>query len=173
MSRGSFKSRLPRGRLGHKVSPALLGVAMFLVILVPSLFYVFPHSPATSPSSGTPSGSEASHDLYSSEKSSQLSSRLELESVPLSLSANPDLENSAASSLLPDTSSGSGSLLATVQESPEISQVYLENTGQMELHEVKIADSERSLGVLSELACGEKKVLAVSGIPENLRVIAL
>jgi hypothetical protein len=178
MSRGSFKSRLPRGRLGHKISPALLGVAMFLVILVPSLFYVFPHSPATFPSSdnpsaGTPSGSGSSSGLDYSEKLSQLSSRLELESVPVSRSANPDLKNSAASSPLSDPSSGSGSLLATVQQSPEISQVYLENTGEAELHEVKIVDSERSLGVLSELACGEKKVLAVSGIPENLRVFAL
>ncbi len=179
MSRGSFKSRLPRGRLGHKVSPALLGVAMFLVILVPSLFYVFPHSPATSLSSdtssaGTPSCSGSPSGLYSSsEKLSQLSSRLELESVPVSRSANLDMENNVASSSLLDASTGSGSLLATVRQSPEISQVYLENTGEEELHEVKIVDSERSLGVLSELACGEKKVLAVSGSPENLLVIAL
>ena len=44
MRRGSFERRLPRGRLDHKISPALLGVVMFLVILVPSLFYLFPHA---------------------------------------------------------------------------------------------------------------------------------
>ena len=48
MRRGSFGRKLPRGRLDHKVSPALLGVAMFLVILVPSLFYLFPHAPDSS-----------------------------------------------------------------------------------------------------------------------------
>ncbi|MFZ2471694.1 MAG: hypothetical protein WAW52_07085 [Methanothrix sp.] len=65
------------------------------------------------------------------------------------------------------------SLLATVRQSPEMSQVYLENTGASELHQVQIVSGGRSLGILSELVCGEKKVLAVSGTPEDLQVSAL
>ncbi len=45
MRRGSFRLRLPRGRRSLKASPALLGLAVFLVILVPTLFYLFPHAP--------------------------------------------------------------------------------------------------------------------------------
>ncbi len=156
MSRGSFKSRLPRGRLGHKISPALLGVAMFLVILVPSLFYIFPHVPDSSP-----------------ENYPELSSHLELKSIPLSLSANPSSKNIADNNSLQDLSSNGASLLATVRQSPEMSQVYLENTGSLDLHQVQIVGRARSLGTLSELVCGEKKVLAVSGSPEELQVSAL
>jgi hypothetical protein len=45
MRRGSFRLRLPRGRRSLKASPVLLGLAVFLVILVPTLFYLFPHVP--------------------------------------------------------------------------------------------------------------------------------
>jgi hypothetical protein len=152
MSRGSFRGRLPRGRLDYKVSPALLGVAMFFVILVPSLFYIFPNVLDSSQS-------------YSPE----LLSRLELKSSPLS---TPDYLNSDSNALQNAASNGA-SLLATVQQSPEMSQVYLENTGSVELHQVQIVGGGRSLGILSELVCGERKVLAVSGSPEELRVSAL
>jgi hypothetical protein len=54
-----------------------------------------------------------------------------------------------------------------------MSQVYLENTGSAKLHEVQIVGAGRSLGILSQLVCGEKKVLAVSGSPQDLRVMAL
>ncbi|MGB5100539.1 MAG: hypothetical protein WBN94_08085 [Methanothrix sp.] len=54
-----------------------------------------------------------------------------------------------------------------------MSQVYLENSGALQLHQVQIVGGGRSLGVLSELVCGEKKVLAVSGSPEELQVSAL
>jgi hypothetical protein len=54
-----------------------------------------------------------------------------------------------------------------------MSQVYLENTGSVELHEVQIVSAGRSLGILSQLVCGEKKVLAVSGSPSDLQVTAL
>ncbi|MCX6679289.1 MAG: hypothetical protein NTX42_02830 [Methanothrix sp.] len=127
MSRGSFRGRLPRGRLDFKVSPALLGVAMFLVILVPSLFYIFPNV----------------------------------------------LDSSQSYNALQNVASNGASLLATVRQSPEMSQVYLENTGSLKLHQVQIVGGGRSLGILSELVCGEKKVLAVSGYPEELRVSAL
>jgi len=69
--------------------------------------------------------------------------------------------------------SNESSLLATVHLSPEMSQVYLENTGSSKLHQVQIVGGGRSLGILSELVCGERKVLAVSGSPEELRVSAL
>ena len=45
MRRGSFRRSLPRGRSGLKASPALLGVAIFLVLLVPTLFYLYPETP--------------------------------------------------------------------------------------------------------------------------------
>ena len=45
MRRGSFRRSLPRGRSGLKASPALLGIAVFLVLLVPTLFYLYPEMP--------------------------------------------------------------------------------------------------------------------------------
>lgn len=150
------------------MSPALLGVAMFLVILVPSLFYIFSHAPDSSPYLGSSLDSGSSP-----EKSPEMSSRLELKSIPPSLPAHPDSEINVNSNSLQDLSSNEASLLATVRESPEMSQVYLENTGPVELHEVQIVDAGRSLGILSQLVCGEKKVLAVSGSPSDLRVMAL
>jgi hypothetical protein len=128
---------------------------MFLVILVPSLVYIFPHA------SDSSTYADSSLDIDSfPENSPELSSRLELKSIPPSLSDHTDSENIA-------------SLLATVRQSPEMSQVYLENTGSVELHEVQIISAGRSLGILSQLVCGEKKVLAVSGSPSDLRVMAL
>ena len=100
MSRGSFRGRLPRGRLDYKVSPALLGVAMFLVILVPSLFYIFPNVLDSSQS-------------YSPE----LLSRLELKSSPLSPSDDPNSDDNA----LQNVATHGASLLATIQQSPEMS----------------------------------------------------
>ncbi len=156
MSRGSFRGRLPRGRLDYKVSPALLGVALFLVILVPSLFYIFPNvSDSSQP--------------YSPE----LSSRLELKSSPSSFPDHPLSDNETNSNTMQKAASNESSLLATVHLSPEMSQVYLENTGSSKLHQVQIVGGGRSLGILSDLVCGERKVLAVSGSPEELRVSAL
>ena len=71
------------------------------------------------------------------------------------------------------TENSNASLLATVHLLPEMSQVYLENTGSLELHQVQIFGGGRSLGILSELICGEKKVLAVSGSARQLQVSAL
>ena len=158
MSRGSFRRKLPRGRLDRKASPALLGVAMFLVILAASLFYLFPNVPDSS------SPQEDSADLLS---------RLELKSSPPSFPDNPISGNETDGNARRIVASKSASLLATVHLLPEISQVYLENTGPIELHQVQIVGGGRSLGILSELICGEKKVLAVSGTPEDLQVSAL
>ena len=154
MRRGSFERRLPRGRLDHKISPALLGVVMFLVILVPSLFYLFPHASDSS-------------ETYSPD----LLARLELESSP---SADQSSSGGKTNDNAPHiVASKSASLLATVHLLPEMSHVYLENTGSLELHQVQIVGGGRALGILSELICGEKKVLAVSDFAEELQVSAL
>ncbi|MHB8117348.1 MAG: COG1361 family protein [Methanothrix sp.] len=110
-----------------------------------------------------------------------------MKSSPPSFPGNPSLDNETNGNLvgrfvaaetknsnaLQNVASKSASLLATVHLLPEMSQVYLENTGTLELHQVQIVGGGRSLGILSELVCGEKKVLAVSGSPEELQVSAL
>jgi len=64
-------------------------------------------------------------------------------------------------------------LLATVQIMPELTEVCLENTGSDCLHEVQVACGGRSLGIISRLVPGEKKVLALAGRQEKLLVSAL
>ena len=157
MRRGSFKSKLPRGRLDHKVSPALLGVAMFLIVLVPSLFYLFPsNSDVSSPK--TPS--------------TDLLSPLELKSVPSSTPDNSMKKNATMDSQQ-SLASSSSSILATVYLDAATSKVYLENSGALELHQVQISGKGRTLGRLSGLNCGEKKVLALTGSSQDLEVTAL
>ena len=156
MRRGSFERRLPRGRLDHKTSRALLGVAMFIIILVPSLFYLFPDS---------------THISTPCKPSSDQQSRLEVKSCPSS-SANSHTKNPIVH-LQQETARSDATLLATVYPDPEMSQVYLENTGPSELHSVQVIGEGRSLGILSLLASGEKKVLALSGSPHDLQAKAL
>ena len=166
MRRGSLQLRLPRGRRSLKVSLPLLGVAMFLVILVPSFFYLFP---------------QLLDSGFLQASSSDLSSRLELKSSHPSILDNSPLDgqsalsvhSSNATDVVQNAATSRASLLATVHILPDITQVYLENTGPLELHHVQITDGEKSLGILSALACGEKKVLAVSGSPRDLQVNAL
>jgi hypothetical protein len=166
MRRGSLQLRLPRGRRSLKVSLPLLGVAMFLVILVPSFFYLFP---------------QLLDSGFLQASSSDLSSRLELKSSHPSILDNSPLEgqsalsvhSSNATDVVQNAATSRASLLATVHILPDITQVYLENTGPLELHHVQITDGEKSLGILSALACCEKKVLAVSGSPRDLQVNAL
>ncbi|RQW77085.1 MAG: hypothetical protein EHM14_15155, partial [Methanothrix sp.] len=64
-------------------------------------------------------------------------------------------------------------LTATVDLSRENSQVYLENTGQTELHRVRVIGAGKNLGILSKLMPGEKKVLAVSGQASDIAVSAI
>jgi hypothetical protein len=146
---------------------------MFFIILVPSLFYLFPSNSDISPQN-TPS--------------SDLLSRLELKSVPSSApdysykNDEPNEELQHASGKAEETqtydspqstASSSGSILATVYLDLATSQIYLENTGSVELHQLQIRGMGRTLGRLSGLDCGEKKVLAVSGSPQDLQVTAL
>jgi hypothetical protein len=113
----------------------MMGMAIFLVILVPTVFYLFP----------------TGEDSQSSISLSQSSS-----SEPVLRIASSDV-----------------SLLAVVNSSPNLSQVHLENNGITKLHRIKVTDRDRSLGTLSELDPGEKKVLSINGRAEKLSVFAL
>jgi len=163
--RGSFQGRLPRGRLGRKGSPALLRVAMFLAVIAASLFYLFPGSP---------------HLSLSPASSSDLLSPLDIKSVP-SLNSNqeksllPRMEKKEidVSDLQPNAASKHASLTASVQLDPKVSEVHLENTGSLPLHQIQITSQGRSLGKISMLDRQEKKVLAVSGSPQDIAVEAL
>jgi len=63
-------------------------------------------------------------------------------------------------------------LLATADLSLGFLQIYLENTGPAELQRVSVMDGKRSLGILSKLVPGERKVLAVNGAVDKIRVKA-
>jgi len=147
--RRSSKLRLPRGKRSPKASPMMMGIAIFLVILVPTLFYLFPIGEDTkssiieNPSASSPAGAEKEDPQSSS-------------SEPVLRIASSDV-----------------SLLAVVNSSPNLSQVHLENNGITKLHRIKVTDRDRSLGTLSELDPGEKKVLSISGRAEKLSVFAL
>ena len=170
MRRGSFQGRLPRGRLSRKGSPALLRVAMFLAVIAASLFYLFPGSPhlSSSPSS-----------------SSDLLSPLDIKSVPLKSGQSldsyqeesllPPMEKKEIDSndLQPNAASKHASLTASVQLDSKVSEVHLENTGSLPLHQIQITSQGRSLGKISMLDRQEKKVLAVSGPPQDIAVQAL
>ncbi|GAB6265906.1 MAG: hypothetical protein STSR0001_13520 [Methanothrix sp.] len=127
----------------------MMGIAIFLVILVPTVFYLFPTGEDTrssiieNPSASSPAGAEKEDPQSSS-------------SEPVLRIASSDV-----------------SLLAVVNSSPNLSQVHLENNGITKLHRIKVTDRDRSLGTLSELDPGEKKVLSISGRAEKLSVFAL
>ena len=157
MRRGSFRLRLPRGRRSLKASPAFLGVAIFLVILVPTLFYLFPHAPDS-----------RSLDSDLSDSQTRLPSGSDDHADDLVAKAKSD---NAPEPVLKVASSGA-SLVASVNSSPNISQVYLENTGTLKLRQVKVQSDGKTLGLLSELVPGEKKVLAISGPLNGIQVSA-
>jgi hypothetical protein len=157
MRRGSFRLRLPRGRRSLKASPAFLGVAIFLVILVPTLFYLFPQAPdprsldsdLTHSQPILPSGSDDHAD-------------------ELVVQAKSD---NAPEPVLKVASSGA-SILASLNSSTDISHVYLENAGTINLRQVRVQSDGKTLGLLSELVPGEKKVLAISGPLNGIQVSA-
>lgn len=145
MRRGSSRLRLPRGKRSLKASPVLMGTAIFLLILVPAVFYLF-----------------TGEDSRSS---------------PSSSDQNSGIGPSSAQSRPPEpvlrVASSDVSLLAVVNSSPDLSLVYLENNGITKLHRIKVKGRDRSLGTLSELDPGEKKVLSISGRAERVGVFAL
>ncbi len=156
--RRSSKLRLPRGKRSPKASPMMMGIAIFLVILVPTIFYLFP----------TGEDTKSSISLSSDQDSG-------IENPSVSSPARTEKEDPQSSSSEPvlRIASSDVSLLAVVNSSPNLSQVHLENNGITKLHRIKVTDRDRSLGTLSELDPGEKKVLSISGRAEKLSVFAL
>lgn len=122
-----------------------MGTAIFLLILVPAVFYLF-------------TGEDS-------------------QSSPSSSDQNSGIGPSSAQSRPPEpvlrVASSDVSLLAVVNSSPDLSLVYLENNGITKLHRIKVKGRDRSLGTLSELDPGEKKVLSISGRAERVGVFAL
>ena len=156
--RRSSKLRLPRGKRSPKASPMMMGIAIFLVILVPTVFYLFP----------TGEDTQSSISLSSDQDSG-------IENPSASSPARAEKEDPQSSSSEPvlKIASSDVSLLAVVNSSPNLSQVHLENNGITKLHRIKVTDRDRSLGTLSELDPGEKKVLSINGRAEKLSVFAL
>jgi hypothetical protein len=160
--RGSFKRRLPRGRLHRrKIHPVLLGAAVLLVILVPAVFYLMSHAPS--------SNSNAHISNIPTENPSSESS-----DIPDA----PNIPNDLQGQVLKIASSKpepiEPGLIATVKSSGQnVTQVCLENTGQAPLERIKVlGENGRALGILSMLSPGEKKVLAMSGPVRGLKINA-
>ncbi|HPW72650.1 MAG TPA: hypothetical protein PKZ03_01915 [Methanothrix sp.] len=122
-----------------------MGTAIFLLILVPAVFYLF-----------------TGEDSQSSPSSSDQNSGI-----------GPSSAQSRPSEPVLRVASSDVSLLAVVNSSPDLSLVYLENNGITKLHRIKVKGRDRSLGTLSELDPGEKKVLSISGRAERVGVFAL
>ncbi|MGV8174295.1 MAG: hypothetical protein ACP5OU_01185 [Methanothrix sp.] len=161
MRRGSFKRRLPRGRLDSKISPALLGVAMFLIVLVPALFYLFPGQLDLIKLNGP-----------SLDPSSRLEIKSALDSLPAPLKETKAMATEG-SNPGQDAAGNDPELLATVHIDKGLCQVHLENNGSSPLHQVRVMGQGRTLGIISLLDCDEKKILALSGSPNDIEVEAL
>ncbi len=147
MRRGSFRRRLPRGRRGLKASPAMLGLAAFLILLVPTIFYLFPDVPKSHSDLSQATGATPS-----------IPSKVEFANEP-----EPILK----------VTSSDASLMATVNISQGLSRVCLENTGTVELRRVEVLDGGTALGVLSRLIPGERKILAVNGPRREIKAKAV
>lgn len=151
MRRGSFKRRLPRGRYNRRsIHPALVGAALLLVLLVPAVFFLFLHTPASNPANPS----------------------ISPEDVSLS---NPDEASSNVLKVASSESTTQSGLAATVMPSEQgVTQVYLENSGRTSLERIKLlAESGKALGILSLLSPGEKKVLAMNGPVKGIKVTAI
>jgi uncharacterized membrane protein len=64
-------------------------------------------------------------------------------------------------------------LLATVNPQSVVTQVQLENTGKVPLSRIKVSADGRTLGILSQLSSGEKKILAAGGPVVDVSVTAI
>ncbi|VVB72190.1 Uncharacterised protein [uncultured archaeon] len=152
MRRGSFGRRLPRGGRGLKASPAMLGAAVFLILLVPTIFYLFPHAPtlqaSVSPSPLSSPTADNDKNGYAAKEG---------------IASDPILK----------VASVEASLEAMINSSSDFTEVHLKNTGSVELHHVVVQNLGKTLGVLSKLDPGEKKILALSGQVSGLKVLAL
>ena len=128
----------------------MLGLAVFLVLLVPALFYLFPHAP----------------DSHSAPTSST-------DHVEGAFLAAAKAKSADASEPVLKVTSSDASLLAKVTTSQGLSSVYLENIGNAELHHVEVQEAGKAIGILSRLVPGEKKVLAMNGHMGEIKVKAL
>lgn len=156
MRRGSFKRRLPRGRLQRRrINPVLPGAAILLVLLVPAFLYFQPNITSSHFSFHDPS-----------EKSPSASS-LNLSGQVLKIASSNQVPS--------DEETIDSGLVATVKSSGEgVVQVHLENAGQVQLERVNVREEKgKSLGVLSMLSPGEKKVLAMGGPARRIKISAL
>ena len=136
---------------------------MFLAVIAASLFYLFPGSPDSGlipdPSSG----------LLTPLELKSVSSPSQERSLP------PQMEDNeiTARNPSPNAARNDASLTVLVKLDQEMSEVHLENTGSLPLHQIQITSRGRSLGKISMLDRQEKKVLAVSGSPQDIAVLAL
>ncbi|MFB3766510.1 MAG: hypothetical protein ACE14P_14860 [Methanotrichaceae archaeon] len=145
MRRGSFKSRLPRGRhrrsrYNNYIAPALVGLAFLSVIIASSFFlHILPW----------PSG------LSIANSSSNFGQRdtgvLKVAAVDSDLIAT-----------------------VSVSQSEALTKVQVENAGSSQFRDVKVmADGGKVLGILSQLAPDEKKILATKGDLKDVKVSAI
>lgn len=127
-----------------------------LVLLVPAFFYFLPHEPSSQSSIPVPEekSSSAVHENISGQV--------------LKIASSDQVSTNSARNQIET------GLAATVKSSREgVTQVHLENTGQAPLERVKVLEENgRTLGILSLLSPGEKKVLAMSGPSRRIKINA-
>ena len=173
MSRGSFRLRLPRGRHSLKAGPILMGLAVFLVILVPTLFYLFPHAPDSqlldsdlqvkSKSSPEPVLRVASSDasLLASVESSSDFSQVYLENTGTSkLHQVKVLNGEKALGTLSELVPGEKKVLAVSGSTEGITVSALDQSGQEIMGQVHYNSTE------ANEAAPEDAVLSTKAVPE-------
>ncbi|NPV63584.1 MAG: hypothetical protein HPY61_13345 [Methanotrichaceae archaeon] len=165
MKRGSLKRRLPLDRGVGVISPAVIGLALFLAISVPTLLLIsgfFQAAPG--PQSALVSAPSPIPDSISNSAP-----------VPEIVPANCP----AKSSITPQDeilhiASVNSELIATVKSSDRKStQISLRNSGFSDLTRIKVSSQGSVLGILSQLAPDENRVLAVSDLAADITVSAL
>ncbi len=167
MRRGSFRRRLPRGRLHRrKINPALLAAAVFLVLLVPTFLYLLPHMPSFGSIIPTPIDDPSSKALDNASYAAS--------SADSSAAISPDLPGDVLKIASSEEKPLKSGLSANVKSSGEgVTQIYLENAGQTPLERVKVqGENGKALGILSSLSPGEKKILAMKGPARNIKINA-
>lgn len=168
MRRGSFRRRLPRGRLHRrKINPALLAAAVFLVLLVPTFLYLLPHMPSFGSIIPTPIDDPSSEALDNASYAASYADS--------SAAISPDLPGEVLKIASSEEKPLKSGLSANVKSSGEgVTQIYLENAGQTPLERVKVqGENGKALGILSSLSPGEKKILAMKGPARNIKINAL
>jgi hypothetical protein len=128
-------------------NPILLSFALFSLLSACLFLYLYP--------SPTHSTNHLSQSL----------------SPPTGLSIPSDPPADKSEKVLKVTSCDPG-LSATVNPRSDVTQIQLENTGKVPLSRIRVSADGRTLGILSELSPGEKKILAAGGPVEDVSVTA-